>query len=45
MELEPAYVVTILRRSYALTDSSALHVATGFSFGDLAREAECADAI
>jgi len=44
MELDPAYVDTILRRWQALTGGSALHAARGRSFDDLAREAEAANA-
>ena len=44
LELDPAYVDTIIRRWQALTGGSARHAASGRSFDDLAREAEVADA-
>jgi hypothetical protein len=44
LELDPAYVDTIIRRWQTLTGESAHHAATGRSFDDLAREAEAADA-
>jgi DNA modification methylase len=44
LELDPAYVDTILRRWQALTGRSAHHAASGDSFDDLAREAEAANA-
>jgi DNA modification methylase len=44
LELDPAYVDTIIRRWQALTGESAHHAASGRSFDDLAREAEAADA-
>jgi DNA modification methylase len=44
LELDPAYVDTIVRRWQKLTGGSARHAATGRSFDDLAREAEVANA-
>ena len=44
LELDPAYVDTIIRRWQALTGGTAHHAASGRSFDDLAREAEAADA-
>jgi len=44
LELDPAYVDTIVRRWQALTGGSARHAASGRSFDDLAREAEVANA-
>jgi hypothetical protein len=44
LELDPAYVDTIIRRWQALTDGSARHAASGRSFDDLAGEAEAANA-
>jgi DNA modification methylase len=44
MELDPAYVDTIIRRWQALTGGSAHHTASGRSFDDLAREAAAANA-
>ena len=44
LELDPAYVDTIVRRWQALTGGSARHAASGRSFDDLAREAEAANA-
>jgi ParB-like chromosome segregation protein Spo0J len=44
LELDPAYVDTIIRRWQAQTGQSAHHAATGRSFDDLACEAEAADA-
>jgi len=44
LELDPAYVDTIVRRWQALTDGTARHAAGGRSFDDLAREAEAANA-
>jgi DNA modification methylase len=44
LELDPAYVDTIIRRWQTLTGESARHAASGRSFDDLAREAEAADA-
>jgi DNA modification methylase len=43
LELDPAYVDTIVRRWQALTGGSARHAASGRSFDDLAREAEAAN--
>ena len=45
LELDPAYVDTIIRRWEALTGGSARHAATGRSFDDLAREMEAANAV
>ena len=44
LELDPAYVDTIVRRWQALIGGSALHAASGRSFDDLAREAEATNA-
>jgi DNA modification methylase len=44
LELDPAYVDTIVRRWQALTGGRAHHAASGRSFDDLAREAEVANA-
>jgi DNA modification methylase len=44
LELDPAYVDTIVRRWQALTGGSARHVASGRSFDDLACEVEAANA-
>ena len=44
LELDPAYVDTIVRRWQALTGGSARHAVSGRSFDDLAREAEAANA-
>ena len=44
LELDPAYVDTIVRRWQALTGGSARHSASGRSFDDLACEAEAGDA-
>jgi DNA modification methylase len=44
LELDPAYVDTIVRRWQTLSGGSALHGVSGRSFDDLAREAEVADA-
>ena len=44
LELDPAYVDTIVRRWQALTGGSARHSASGRSFDDLACEAEAANA-
>jgi DNA modification methylase len=44
LELDPAYVDTIIRRWQALTGGTAHHAASGRSFDDLAREAEVANA-
>jgi len=43
LELDPAYVDTVIRRWQALTGGSARHAASGRSFDDLACEAEAAD--
>jgi DNA modification methylase len=45
LELDPAYVDTIIRRWQTLTGSSARHAASGRSFDDLACEAEAANAV
>jgi len=45
LELDPAYVDTIVRRWQTLTGGSACHAASGRSFDDLAREAEAANAV
>jgi DNA modification methylase len=44
LELDPAYVDTVVRRWQALTGGSARHAASGRSFDDLADEAEAANA-
>ena len=44
LELDPAYVDTIVRRWQALTRGAARHSASGRSFDDLVREAEAANA-
>ena len=44
LELDPAYVDTIVRRWQALTRGAARHTASGRSFDDLAREADAANA-
>jgi hypothetical protein len=44
LELDPAYVDTIVRRWQAQAGGSARHAASGRSFDDLACEAEAADA-
>jgi len=44
LELDPAYVDTIVRRWQALTGGSAHHAASGCNFDDLAREAEATNA-
>jgi DNA modification methylase len=44
LELDPAYVDTVIRRWQALTGGSARHAASGRSFDDLDCEAEAADA-
>jgi DNA modification methylase len=44
LELDPAYVDTIVRRWQALTGDSAIHVGKGRRFGDLARDTEAANA-
>jgi hypothetical protein len=45
IELDPAYVDTIVRRWQALTGGSARHAVSGRSFDDLAREAEAGNAV
>ena len=45
LELDPAYVDTIVRRWQALTGGSARHAVGGRSFDDLAREAEAGNAV
>jgi len=42
LELDPAYVDTIIRRWQELTGGRARHAASGRDFDDLAREAEAA---
>jgi DNA modification methylase len=44
LELDPAYVDTIIRRWQALTGDSAIHVGSGRRFDDLLREVEAANA-
>jgi hypothetical protein len=44
LELDPAYVDTLVRRWQRLTGASALHAVSGRGFDDLADEAEAADA-
>jgi DNA modification methylase len=44
IELDPAYVDTIVRRWQALTGGSARHAVSGRSFDDLARDMEAANA-
>jgi hypothetical protein len=44
LELDPAYVDTIIRRWQVLTGGSARHAASGRNFDDLAREVEAANA-
>jgi DNA modification methylase len=44
LELDPAYVDTIIRRWQALTQGTARHAISGRSFDDLAGEAEAGDA-
>ena len=44
LELDPAYVDTIIRRWQALTGGSASHAASGRNFDDLVCEAEAANA-
>ena len=44
LELDPAYVDTIIRRWQALTGGSARHAANNCSFDDLARGAEATNA-
>jgi DNA modification methylase len=45
LELDPAYIDTIVRRWQALTGGSARHAASGRSFDDLARELEAPNAV
>jgi DNA modification methylase len=45
LELDPAYVDTVVRRWQALTGGNARHAVSGRNFDDLAREAEAAGAI
>ena len=45
IELDPAYVDTIVRRWQALTCGSARHAVSGRSFDDLARDTEAANAV
>ena len=44
LELDPAYVDTIIRRWQGLTGGSAYHAASSRGFDDLAQEAEAANA-
>jgi DNA modification methylase len=44
LELDPAYVDTIIRRWQALTGDEAVHAAIGSTFNELAREQEVARA-
>ena len=44
LELDPAYVDTIVRRWQAVTGGTARHVASSRNFVDLAREVEVANA-
>ena len=44
LELDPAYVDTIVRRWQALTGDSAIHVGKGHRFDDLARHMEATNA-
>jgi len=44
IELDPAYVDTIIRRWQRLTGGSACHAASGRRFDDLAQETEAANA-
>jgi DNA modification methylase len=44
LELDPAYVDTIIRRWQALTGGSARHESTGRRFDDLVGDAETANA-
>jgi DNA modification methylase len=44
LELDPAYVDTIVRRWQALTGDSAIHVGKGRRFDDLARQMEATNA-
>jgi DNA methylase len=45
LELDPAYVDTIIRRWQTLTGGSARHAVSGRSFDDLTREAEATNAV
>ena len=45
LELDPAYVDTIVRRWQALTGGSADHAVSGRSFDDLARDTDAANAV
>lgn len=45
LELDPAYVDTIIRRWQAQTGGRACPAASGRSFDDLTREAEALDAV
>ena len=44
LELDAAYVDTVIRRWQAQTGATARHAASGRSFDDLTREAEALDA-
>ena len=44
LDLDPAYVDTIIRRWQTLSGESALHGISGLSFDDLVREAEAVHA-
>ena len=45
IELDPAYIDTIVRRWQALTGGSADHAVSGRSFDDLARDTDAANAV
>jgi DNA modification methylase len=45
LELDPAYVDTLVRRWQALTSGNARHAVSGRNFDDLVREAEAAGAV
>jgi len=45
IELDPAYVDTVIRRWQAVTGGSARHAASGRNFEELTREAEAANAV
>ena len=45
IELDPAYVDTIVRRWQVLTGDNARHAVSGRSFDDLARETEAGNAV
>ena len=45
LELDPAYVDTLVRRWQALTSGNAHHAVSGRNFDDLVREAEAAGAV